>query len=426
MNMLQNPNERLNQAVMEAQKASISREALDHGEDAILSRVALNRSRSRWRLAWGVGASVTAVVALGLLLGAPSKASASDLMRIAENGDRVLRHVRNYTVQPDGTLKMYFEVFAEGQDAKYIDQYGGTYLFKNGRLTSLPKDGNATIVSQGQSKEVAWAASARTILETNTKGHDYQVSVKRGIEWQGLRADRYQVDEDFVDGQGKTLHLKMEIMADPGTQRPLQVQSDLTGSPRTISKWDYPSSDSGIFELDMPPGTQVYDIDASRDLVKKAIEGSGPVQMVDGVSVELYQVWADDRGSVTAVAGATYAYPCNYGVHINGRQIGTFEEGEPFSGRYAIVQPWTYGHKVGQFFTGYVGPKGGSPVPDRITIEIPVFKDKALVGYAKFADVRVNRTQDVMRLLEPENVPFWYPARTQMNPTKAVKADDSN
>ena len=163
-----------------------------------------------------------------------------------------------------------------------------------------------------------------------------------------------------------------------------------------------------MLQLPASDPKRVYVIDDELELVKSALGQRGKRDMVAGQPVELLQLWVDEGGNACAIAQAGYRYPSNYSIKIDGRKSGAEPEGDPFSGRYWIVNPTVQnGRSIQLFYGNHDDAHQRTAYPDLVTVEIPVFKGNALAGYAKFERVRVNRAHNIHMLLEPSTMPFW-------------------
>lgn len=415
------PNDRLRQATEALRETSLSHETLAAAEDAVLARVKSRRAPSRKGLLLVAGLATAATMTV--LTFTPNESAMAQVMRIAENGDNALHHLRLYEVQPDKSLKLTFEAYTDGERNKFIDMYGAQYQYANGRVTMLRKDGSATIETQKNGDSTnSMKASARKIIEINTKGHGARVRVSHGVVWEGRRVDRYTVEQTIVDGRGQNLKSSLILIADPVTERPLEMQAQLEGMPATISKWDYPAPDPALLSLPLDSKTRIYDIDDERNSIMRAMSLPGTKAVVGGQEVELLQLWVDEGGNACAIAKASYSYPFNYGIHIDDFKISEHEETDPFSGKFGIKDPTLYrGRPIQFFFASRAANSGPVPYPNRVTLEIPVFRGKEFLGRAKFENVPVNRAWSVYFLLQPENVPFWEKPKSTGQATAAAE-----
>lgn len=399
--------ERLSQAVTEMRSQSIRTEVLTRGEDAVLSQFP-KRSKRVGGVVWTL-AGLSTAAAIAVLSLVPNESAMAQVRRIAENGDRVLHHLVSYEVQPDKSEKPSLEVFTDGVKTRYIDMAGNQYLIADSKVTTLYKDGFATVVTQikkGQS--VFEQNSAKSILEKNLHGEVRHVGHEKNVNWNGRKVDKYSVIQSIVDARGNKLESRFELIADPVTERPLEMRSQLQGFPPSVNRWDYPEPDPRLLQLPITSKTKVYDIDEERDEIKTALGKPGTATVVGGQQVELLQVWVDEVGNACAIAQANYSCPVNYGVHINGTTSADFPEGEPFSGMYHVQPANLYEGRPVQFFFGeYARNPVRQKFGNAATVEIPVFSGKNLAGYAKFENVPIKRTWNVHMLLEPENIPFW-------------------
>ena len=418
--MFHESNEQLNRATADARKYSITQDALDRGEDAIFAQVKSQRRAGKPLALVSLGVGTIAFCAIIFVAGAPAKASAAELMKIASNGDMVLRHMRTFEVQPDGSLKPQIEVYADGESSRFIDPLGDQHVYKNGRASTLRKDGAMIIESQTRAGALAWkwSASAKDILTQNTKGHDFTIAVKRNVSWENQTVDRYTVEEDLVGGLGKNIHLKLVLIADPTTERTLEMDAQMSGFLPTVSKWDYPKPDPSFFELPKTNPARIYDIDIQQAMIRKALGSTGFKTVVKGVPVEFHQLWLDEFGRAVALAEADYSLPFNFGIRIDGKENENPKSNEGLPTRYAMQDPVKYDGRNVQLFGTGLAKVDVSAVGDRAKVEIPVFKDGMCLGYATFDNVPVNRARDVISLIKPENTPFWMP-----RPTKESRAE---
>src|ERR1700722_236272 len=102
--MFQEPNERLDSAVMAMRDSELREGSATRAEQEIMSKAQFRRSvpYKGLMLVCALGAAAVA----GVLVLAPSKSYAAELRRIAQNGDTGMRHVRTWSVQSDGSKKM--------------------------------------------------------------------------------------------------------------------------------------------------------------------------------------------------------------------------------------------------------------------------------------------------------------------------------
>jgi hypothetical protein len=262
--------------------------------------------------------------------------------------------------------------------------------------------------------------SAKEILKVNDRPGT-KVSVEH-VRRNGAVLERFSSDSDFIDGRGQKLHCHDILTADPVTERPLAWQIDITGMPQSLQTWEYPADDPRLLELPMTQKTRLYDLDEQHKSVMTALRSRGPTVTVAGERVELLQIWVDENGHVGVIARASYAYPINYGLKIDGFPMDSVPGGEPRWGLYDDRFPTlASGHSVQLFYD----PRDQLAVPhalaDVISVELPVFAGKKFAGFARFENVHVNRTLSVHTLLEPFNVPYWVqptqnPAPTHANP----------
>lgn len=380
-----------------------------------MARVTLQPSRARiWVL--GLGASTSAILAMAMLLGTPTTVSAADLVALTQKSDGMTRHIATYEKQQDGSLVRIQEMFLQGGQVRYIDKTGTQYTYRNGRTSMLFVNGSLTVEDKRHNEMFAFPSTTKDLIGSSGGGQGFRLAVKHGVDWQGNKVDRYTRDVDFSDDQGSKIHNHMDLYVDPVKDLPLEAQSATTGFPLTIMKWDYPIPDSQLCELPITPKTRYYDLDIQRASVRRALNTDGQVAMVGGQRVELLQAMVDDTGQACAIVEANYAYPVNYGVRIDGVKPSSESAKDPFTTGFANRQPVKFNNKMVQLIYTPVG-QSANPVnfSDHLTIEVPVFKDGKLLGYAKFTDVPVMRTWSLRYLLEPENAPFWVAVWHKVN-----------
>lgn len=387
-------NDKLTQAVNALRETPLKLDVQSRGERAISTRL---ERRSRPALFWATGLGLTVLASMILFL-APTKASATELLRVVGNADRGLRRIRNYRLAPGGGWKLSEELVVEGGQCRMLDAESGERLLYDGRtLTRLSQTGETTRRREPLPEMMRWPSSARESLKTNLSGRNLRISLQRG------RFFRYTVDRDVLDGRGDLLHNRFSFVVDPLTDRPLQMRSQLTGFPEWLTTWEYPTASASLFRLPTPG--PVYDLDAQRASVLEALDGEGNAQTVEGVRVEFLQLWVDGWGQAKAIARADYAYPENGGLCLVGMPTEPFSEAE---GRYAEHRPTLYEGRTTQVFSlSRRSNAGRRHYPDRMTVGLPVFRAGRLLGYATFKNVPVHRTQNVAFFLEPANVPFW-------------------
>ncbi len=396
--------DRVTHATQELRSAMIVPTALVRAEARILARMKPRRAPGR-ALLWAAGFTAAGAIAFFVL--APTRSYAAELRRIALNGDSCVRQIRTYAVQPDGSLRLAMEQFTDGLHTRYVDMNGHEAAYDGHRLTRVFQ-GAVTVETQpaGHRQPI----SAKEIIDRFTSDRQVtglDVSVQRDIVWNGSEVDRYSASGTVVGTINAGKRSSMVLIADPKTERPIEIDSDFGGQWRSIAKWDYPS-DPGLVRLPVPAGARVYDLDQQRASILASLSKPGAKATVGGKSVELGQLWIDDSGGACVVAKADYAYPDNYGPHIDDLHLATEPEGAPFSGRYWIHQPYQYKKQPVQlFFLPRSGSAGPFKCRDRVTLRIPVFTGKALAGWARFDDVPVHRTWSVYYLIRTYNVPFW-------------------
>ena len=422
--MFQEPDEsnnRLREATVAMRNSQLQAGAFDRGEDAILRRFAPRRAFRYRAIFAAAGACAVAIGAVLVLT--PTKSYAAELRKIAQNGGAGMRHVRTMQVQPDGSLQLVDELFSDGIRTRWIMRNSGQILWANREARYLQADGATEVHAQfGDHQFVHWMDEpANKILAFNRVNSGTKVIAEHGLSEHGIglngsTADRYTIDEDFIDGRGQKLRSHMVLISDSASERPLEMRTSYTGPPEadianlppTIIRWEYSKLDPKVFELPASDPTRVYNIDDELELVKTSLGQRGKRVTVAGQSVELLQLWVDEHGNAYAIAAADYGYPDNYGIAIDGHKLEVAPEGEPFSGRYLVHLPSMQMGRSIQVFRGLSGIRDRRVEwPDVVTVEIPVFKNKALAAWAKFDKVSVNRAHDDQMLLEPMNIPFW-------------------
>jgi len=411
----------LREATRALRKTPLRDDFLSISENAVLRDFAPRRA-SRYRgvlLLAGLGAAAVAATVLFM----PSKSYAAELRRIAQNGGEGMRHVRTLQVQPDGSLQLVDELFSDGVRTRWIIRDSGQILWANGEVRYLQADGATEVHARfGDKQFVHWMDEpADKILAFNKANSGTRVVAEHGLTehglgWNGSSADRYTIDEDFIDGRGQRLHSHMVLIADSASARPLEMRTNYTGPPEAditglhpqIIRWEYANLDPKLFELPASDPSRVYNIDEEQELIKTALGHRGKRVTIGGQTVELLQLWVDELGNACAIAACDYAYPDNYGIAIDGKKLEVVPEGEPFSGRYHVHEPSRQAGRSIQLFHGVTGNHGPRVrYPDVVTLEIPVFENHVLAGHAKFENVRVHRSHNVWMLLEPMNIPFW-------------------
>lgn len=402
-----NENEMLSQAAREMREARMHQDVLDRGEAAIMARVGRRPLLLRLGRPLLLGAGAAAAVAGVAMFATPAKVSAAQIMRIVSNDGGALRRIRTYESQPDGSSKLVFEQYAQNGRRRFTDRYGNTFVY-DGQAGAMVHPDGAVTLERGASVSIPpEEGSAQAVLAQATYGKGVQLDVRHGV------VDHYIV-------RGGQVHIAFE--ADPKTQRPLSMRTSSPGSPDITTTWEYLAPSPSLFHLPIGPKTRVYDLTAERAAVQKALEGPGRTVTVGGKTVELLQLWVDERGRGMALTRADYVYPDNYGIHIDDYKTWTAPEEAPFSGRYAGHTPHLIDGKWVQIFTTGT-PTKSFRYPDRVTLRIPVFQGKQLTGYARFADVPVHRTWDIYSFIDPAAPFFGDPA--QKLPDTPAQADNS-
>ena len=417
--------DRLATAVEGLRSSAIQPDVLFRAETKILSRLPVRRQSWQQALLWSAGVAVAAAVVAVTL--APTKSFAAELRRIALNADSSVGHVRNYEVEADGSLKLTMEEYTDGNRARFIDMFGNQITSIAGKVTMLHPDGCATVEYQpGHRRQPTTASQIVSLFIGSERISGVTSSVSRGIKWHGMIVDKFTATGTFRDGQNISRQSHITVIADSRSERPIEIDSELSGLQSSVSKWDYPANDENLFKLPITEKTRVFDLDAEHATILDGLSKSGRRVTVGGKTVELIQLWVDEGGSACAIAKADYAYPCNYGIHIDDLNLSTEPEDAPFSGRYAIVQPSKYNRQPTQlFFTARPANAGSVPYKDRVTLQIPVFADKKYLGFAKFEDVPVHRAWNLFFMLRPMNLPFWddQTQEQKSTPTQAASAD---
>ena len=420
---MSNEHETLLKAARELHAASLHPDVLRRGEAAILARTGRPRRAPRI-LVWSA-TGLAATLAGFALIAAPAKASAAEVLRIAANADRALRHLRTYSTQPDGAMRLGIEIYAQNGRRRVIDEYGNEFTYDGRTLTRLYADGGVTVERSSPGSLPSEEGSALDLLRTNAIGANVRIAVRRNLLDEGRRIDRYTVSRDVVDGRGETLHIRTVLDADPATERPLAMRGSVPGMPDSLTLWDYPAPNSAFLRLPIRADAPIYDLDAQKAAVTRSLRLPGRRATVGGKSVELLGLWVDENGQA-AIARADYAYPYDYGLQIDGFDLARTPEKPPFSGQYAIMAPTPFeGRETQVFLLNRLPNAGRRHFPDRLDVRVPVCEGKRLLGYVRFPGVPVQRTHNVLYFLQPENTPFWD-ARPRGPAKPAIAVEDAS
>jgi len=401
-----NPNERLEQAATDLRGQNLSPYVLERAESAIANRLAQpRRAPLRWLWAAGFGTAALA----GAMLMVPSESPASELMRIAKNGDGILHHMRQYQVNPNGSKNLILDVFALGDQTR--GTYGTTgeqFASTGDRFSILHQDGATTVERRSGPNARKMQYSAEQIIANNVSKRGLKVQTDKGVSWNGMSVDRYKITGKFVDGRGQNVEVRATLYAERERQLPLEFDTELVGIGTFASVWDYPAYNEKIFRLPGTDPSRVYDQEASRQQVISRLRAPGRKAVVDGQTVELSDLWVDEEGDACAIIKANYAYPYEYGIKVEGLELCPPPTAPPFFTGSEVVQPSTFeGQPTHLFHAGRDAAAPKVQYPDKVTLLVPVFKGKSLRGYARFANVPVHRAWKLLFLLWPRNQPFW-------------------
>ena len=410
--------DRLTAAAKALRETPAHPDAVLRGERAVLAKIGRHRGSNRPVLLWAAGFAATAAV-VGLFALAPARASAAELLRIAQRGDTALRHVRTFRVESDGTKKLTRDLYAQDGRRRYLFDDGEQIAYDGGSLLRLYPDGAVTKETQPSDGSLAPAIerSAWAVVNEELEEQAARLAVRHGVASGDALVDRYTIDADLAQPDGGSIHRRTTIDADPGTERPLQMRLQENGAPDFLTLWDYPTPNPALFHLAAPKGAPFFDIDAERASVVRSVRKDGRKATVRGTTVELLGLWVDHFGIAYAVARADYPYTDDYGLQIEGVASETPEK-PPFSGQYLIKDP----NEGYQLFGMHRATRGPLNLPNRVTVRLPVSRGQTFLGYATFANVPVNRAYEAGYLLRGNSErPFWTKGRPEIaSPTVAV------
>jgi hypothetical protein len=393
------PSKTLSQAAEAMRSSAIQPDALLNAETVILKGYNVRPRHFGKAVWWGAGLTAAALAGIAILTVLPSRGLAADMIRIAENGDNSFRHQQTFDVQPDGSLKLVNEVYSDpNRTLQRIFGYQ-VYWDDKTRIYVFP-DGTGTVEHVSLENRNLYRHSAKELIDEIIKR---SVVRQSGIDWHGVRADRYTAD----DPGGPNVRQSFVLIADEATQRPLEMDLRLNGQQEKVIRWDYPPLNPKLLQIQIPADTKMLDINAEHAAIEQLLTQNGPSQTVAGVKVELLQLWADSTGHACAITHADYAYPDNYGILIDDLKLADEPKTTPFEGQYAVYTCKSYKNRSVQlFFNSRSHTDQKVSIPDKVTVRIPVFKGKKLVGYAVFTNVQVHRAWDVQAFL---GSPFFEP-----------------
>jgi hypothetical protein len=405
---------RLDTAIAELRDSRIDEYKLGNAQAQVLRRF---RRQRVWRSTTSVfaAASVLAAIFTGVAIMMPSKSLAAEVERIALNGDQGMRHIVQYHMLPNGTLKKGAEYFATDNQARMVfSEPNEQIVVRRDSVTYFHPDG-ATMIQHTESRSMSrpqlleWMrSSAKSVVEMTQGGHPASVSLDHGVVVNGRTVDRYTLDSDFRAWNGQSRHSHVVLLADPQTQKPIQEETTVTGMPKRVMTWDFPAADPSLVEGPKVDPKRLYDIDQEQQQILSAMSAEGQTRTVEGHKVNLKALIISEQGAAVAIVRCDYAIPGNYAVRINGIVAGDAAQTEAESKRYARTKPHLY---QGIPYEIVWGTRSyGKPSihwPDRVKVEVPIIDGQRLVGYAAFDNIPTIRTYRETPVLKPTVGFFW-------------------
>jgi hypothetical protein len=267
----------------------------------------LTRSKERtptWAIPSGFAAAVGAAVLIGgfgLLRPTPSFATPT-LSQV----DQAVAAVHSFTVTHlvgSGGADFYQSV-----EVKDCNRWKRSFGLPRGRpFSEFIMDGRQTFAIQRSKRGVRIFVDASsdpqsTLLELPTPDNFLatpseifhirpgQVTVKRGVQWNGRVVDEFESLSTIVRRQS-TVRIRHVLYADASSHLPLEVETTQPGSAQAMREsftYDYSPLPDSAFVPQIPAGVKVIDLRSERMAVHQALTGDGLVVVDDRVTVAVF------------------------------------------------------------------------------------------------------------------------------------------
>lgn len=373
--------------------------------------LALERRSSRWVVAAaGLAAVSLGVFSLAVLTSKP--AFADQIKQIVDAGKNSPNRIeRRYELASNGSweLKSTTWISESGWHSK---ETGAAETFVFGDKIAYLFDSYATVCKQ-KNGNLSDMVNFHTFEQLVKQASPNNVSVKRETAASNGQS-RYSVAmtaegngtvEATFDGS-KQGGSSVSIVADKNSSRPSSMTVNLGKGKAIKLTWEYPSTPPEQARFSVPPGTQIYDLDAQRSVFLSSLSKPSSVVEANGEKIGVVGAYLDHSGALliftTGDAGCSADGP-NLRVGDSELETSGFAWTQEVN---QVQQPADYnGVKITARRYRLTGN-----VVELKDVQLPILLPGGATAFVSLPRIPIVRTGSVISLFMPENVPFWETA----------------
>lgn len=382
-----NPNSRLREGIDALQEAPV------RGKEKTMQAIRSHSHKTpTWRLA-GLTATVGVLAITGaiLLWPKPSLAAELQLIKRADLGTESVIE-RNWVAGPDGQLELYCQTIRLKGGYKSTFKDAATQYFDGKRLINEFK--GYAIVQDRAPKSLPKPINSIDQLLTLEGVRNW--TLQRNASTEIGTVNRYVIDWNTAGRSGK-----IELLADPATNRPLRQLGIGGHSTGFKFEWDYRPVQAEEIAFRPKAGLPVYDIEAQRREFLEVLANARGTEDAP----EIVAAYVDEAGLGVVFTVGDDGFPADSTLApvVGGR-----------SGEFTSI-PWGRADATRQYgvvrndrtITAHAFKMEGK-VSETALVEAEVYARGGIKKVKKSLPIR--RTGSLLYLLTPQNVPFFEEA----------------